>query len=176
MINHEIKSISDKAKYYSDSAEFSMLSNSCGTLRSHGETIAWIKNGSVFFPKDHTGFCELVWNDWFNKGECVSELTERKFSENVVSYMDSIGFSCEREVRTKLGRIDILARNKDEVRIIECKIDSSVNSMSSALGQLLFYRSAYKEASLFVAVPNMPSNEVVELFADFGITCFVIGE
>ena len=157
-------------------ANFSMLSKNYGRLDSNGRTIAWVKNGSVFFPNDDAVLCESVWREWLNAQQVKPELTERQLSDKVVAYMVSMGFSCKREVKTKLGRIDILAKSLSEKRIIECKLKCDVNSMSSALGQLLFYKHTYSDAALFVATTKKPSNDIEALLKRFNVTCLVVGE
>lgn len=77
---------------------------------------------------------------------------EKTTRDAVASFMRSSGFVVQTEVKTPLGRIDVLVKeykpNGELVHhIIECKRDNGSNSIKHAIGQLREYAKHYGKNS-----------------------------
>jgi hypothetical protein len=79
------------------------------------------------------------------------EVTTQK---KIATFMSNKGYEVRREVKTPVGKLDILVvQNVDGVRLvslIECKRHHDVNSLKSAIGQLRAYSVYYPGAKLIL--------------------------
>lgn len=67
------------------------------------------------------------------------------------------------------GRIDIVAERGEELRIIEAKASAKTNSITSAVGQLLYYRDRFPDASMWILCSEKPKKRVEDFARSFGI-------
>lgn len=72
----------------------------------------------------------------------------------IATFMANKGYEVRREVKTPVGKLDILVTqhigNKTLVNVIECKRHHDVNSLKSAIGQLKAYGEYYRNAKLIL--------------------------
>ena len=80
------------------------------------------------------------------------------------------GWVCRREVKTKLCRIDVLAQKGEDIQVIEAKLSFDSNSMSHALGQVLFAKEAFPTASLFIATPLRPPSHLIRCLNQYAVS------
>lgn len=99
-------------------------------------------------------------------------LSERVFCAQVVRSLVSQGWEVTTEKPTKHGRIDIFASNGHEKRIVEAKVDYRVHVVAAALGQLLIYGSCHPDATLWIATPIAPSEELLSILGLHGVSFY----
>ena len=159
---------------YAESLEAKIRKGVC-MLYSHGMWIGYIDKGNVYFSNHNTSFCRAVYTKWneINKEEFQDDLiceNEKCFCDRIQKTLEINQFSVKREVNTRFGRIDLLAQKNVELMIIEAKTRIDSNSISSALGQLLFYGSEYPDASLWIAAPQKINKDAVKLLKKYNVS------
>ena len=105
------------------------------------------------------------------------ELSESQYIDLIVrlipwnQYME-----IQREVRTAYGCIDILIKEKKLLElgkthyiIIEVKTASNLQAVRSAFGQLLFYKTAYPEAVLYICCDKPLSTKFLDIVHKYDI-------
>ncbi len=60
-------------------------------------------------------------------------------------------------------RIDILAKKNGEIFLIECKGGSKSGHITSAIGQLICYKSAFQDGHMVAAFPEPPKQEYIDI-------------
>jgi hypothetical protein len=79
---------------------------------------------------------------------------EAETQRKIATFMSNKGYEVRREVKTPVGKLDILVvqeiNGRKLVSLIECKRHHDVNSLKSAIGQLRAYSVYYPEAKLIL--------------------------
>ncbi len=119
---------------------------------------------------------EAIWSipikfNWRNfcNGYSYDIAVEESIKMRIVKGLKGSGWNIETEKQTPVGRIDIFASTRVSSRIIEVKGSSSLRSIREAFGQLFFYREYYPRASIFIAVPRLPSKAVRKILDHYRI-------
>ena len=73
-------------------------------------------------------------------------VSEAAFVASVAQQLREDGWHCRQEVRTRYGRIDLLAQRDSVSWIIEAKLSMKAADVTCALGQLLCGLTAYPDA------------------------------
>ena len=94
---------------------------------------------------------------------------ESDIRDNIAKRLKVQGWIIATEDHTSQGRIDVLARKGEEVKIIEVKQRADSNSAAHALGQLLFYSKFYPEATLWFHSPERPTPTVMSILNSFDV-------
>ena len=131
-----------------------------------GRPAGQIKDGGMVFVDSHY---LLVFQEWLNAQPEEENTTEAQFRDSIADQLAVSGWHVITEQYTSQGRIDVLAKGKDEVRIIEVKMSGSPNAAAHALGQLLFYSKFHPEASLWFASPEKPDSTILSILNFYGV-------
>jgi hypothetical protein len=122
--------------------------------------IGWGDFHGMYFSNWNTALCEALWlayREWQDEEErlaCGSGFaSEKAFVVHVVHQLQGDGWRCCQEVRTRYGRMDLLATRDSVCWIIEAKLRMTAADVTCALGQLLCGREAYPDAQLWFATP-----------------------
>jgi len=94
---------------------------------------------------------------------------EGDIRDSIAKRLNGQGWIVATEDHTSQGRIDVLARKGEEVKIIEVKQRADSNSAAHALGQLLFYSKFYPEATLWFHSPERPTPTVMSILNSFAV-------
>lgn len=104
-----------------------------------------------------------------NRVHSKDVMTEAEFRDRLADAFKIDGWQVETEHYTSSGRIDIVAKKDGETRLVECKLQPSMNEASHALGQLLFYSKYFPGASLWFASPQAPDEVVTAILKSYGV-------
>ena len=142
-------------------------------------TARWIGgcNGHwMYFSNWDTALCEAIWfayGEWETAEDRRARagfLSEADFVAAVAQQLKHEGWACQTEVRTKYGRIDLLATRAGARWIIEAKLSMHASDVTCALGQLLCGLQAYPDAQLWFATPARIQTRWKTVFAQYNIT------
>jgi len=92
---------------------------------------------------------KAVFEKWLNIGFKKTK-TEKDLQYEIAKKLSN-RYNVETEKYVLNSRIDILATNENETLIIETKQKADSNTICHAVGQLLFYKTFYPDAKLFIA-------------------------
>ena len=112
-----------------------------------------------------TGF---VWHNFLNY-HLTGPAIEESLKIRIVKELEGDGWNVEREKQTPVGRIDIFASTRISSKIIEVKGSSRLRSIREAFGQLMFYQEYYPKASIFIALPRLPSETMRKILDKYRI-------
>jgi len=98
-----------------------------------------------------------------------NENSEREAVKNLLSSLpERLRTEAEREIETEFGRIDVIIRNKTKHILIEAKVGSK-SVLKSALGQLLFYKTAFPKSDLYIYWEKEIPTKYMKVFEKYGI-------
>lgn len=125
----------------------------------------YIQRGTIYLIGSVAKHFYLAYRDSM-EGNIEKESDTR---DDVAKKLKKQGWIVATEDYTSQGRIDILARQGKEVKIIEIKQCADSNSAAHALGQLLFYSKFYPEATLWFHSPERPTPTVMSILNSFDV-------
>lgn len=135
-------------------------------IRCFGRAMGYLEDGQF-------KYVDPFWGEVFARhlelSGGINRRTEDDYRREVIRKLSSDGWSVESEVYTPQGRIDILASKEDRTIIVEVKLRGDNNSVSHALGQLLFYRCAFPNAELFIATATTPRDDTMAILSKYGV-------
>jgi len=135
--------------------------------------IGYIKEGVIWFNNQDPELCQAVWRTYLDALEPERPrsgfTSEAAFVAYVAHSLTEDGWQCRREVRTRYGRIDLVATRETATRIIEAKLTMDAPAMTCALGQLLCGYEAYPGATLWFATPAPMQHRWNILFERYAI-------
>lgn len=130
----------------------------------------------MYFSGWNTPLCEAIWlayRAWAEKEEHRARSgypSEAAFVAYVAQELQDDGWNCRQEVRTRYGRMDLLAERDAARWIIEAKLSMTAPDVTCALGQLLCGLEAYPDARLWFATPAPIQTRWNTLFIRYNIT------
>jgi hypothetical protein len=138
--------------------------------------IGWANWHCMYLSNWDTALCEAIYLAYQDlkdeeerraRGDFASEAV---FVAHIAQQLQSNGWQCRQEVRTRYGRIDLLATRETVTWIIEAKLSMRTPDVTCALGQLLCGNDVYPEAILWFATPARIQSRWMTLFARYHIT------
>lgn len=125
----------------------------------------YIESGIIYVVGSVAKYFYLAYRDSLEN----NDENESTLRDDLARKLKAQGWTAEKESYTSQGRVDILARRQEEVRIIEIKKRADSNSVAHALGQLLFYSKFHPGATLWFYSPEKPDLTVMSILNSFGV-------
>lgn len=135
---------------------------------SKGLWIATLLNGRIEFPNHNTEFCNNVFHRFLENIE-YNKINENEYRNSICNYLKLNGYIIEKEKYVERSRIDIYAIKGMEEIIIETKMKSNSNDICHALGQILFYKEFYPNATCYIATNSKTNSKLIQLLNKYNI-------
>lgn len=102
---------------------------------------------------------------------------EKILQQKIFDALQKDGWLVEKEkFIINRARLDIYAKKNNETIVIECKTKPSLDNVSRALGQLLFYRQFLNDKNIkfLCSFTEKPKKEILDIFKIYGIDYYAI--
>ncbi len=93
---------------------------------------------------------------------------EKELEIKLASALRKQGYKVEQQKRTELGVVDLFVHGSPPA-LIEVKANASADSLKKAIGQLLFARSSFPDANLFVYCGERIAPKHLAILKELGI-------
>lgn len=140
------------------------------------ETLADMEAGyitdGVFYPNGSVA--QHFFEEYRKHLSDLPKTREVDIQTKIAATLRQGGWQVELERSTPLGRIDIWAERKDQVKIIEVKLTNNLHGLQQALGQLLFYGQCYPGASLWLATPDPLDDIITAILHSYNVSVWKV--